>query len=130
MYIVLSGRDGMSITCHLNFPETVRNWSHIITNIFTVGSVPQVAPPPLLSPLVETPTQSGSRSPWWNGSARTKPASTELLNISRSIASFHSGDVKLITGRTKFTTSGAHDVTSITSPQKNDLCTEELRDRA
>ena len=27
-------------------------------------------------------------------------------------------------GRTKFTTSGAHDVISITSPQKNDLCTE------
>ena len=34
--------------------------------------------------FVETPTQSGSRSPWWNGSARTKPASTELLKISRS----------------------------------------------
>ena len=33
-------------------------------------------------------------------------------------------------GRTKFTTSGAHDVIAITSPQKNDLCTEELRDRA
>ena len=32
-------------------------------------------------------------------------------------------------GRTKFTTSGAHDVIAITSPQKNDLCTEELRDR-
>ena len=31
-------------------------------------------------------------------------------------------------GRTKFTTSGAHDVIAITSPQKNDLCTEELRD--
>ena len=29
-------------------------------------------------------------------------------------------------GRTKFTTSGAHDVVAITSPQKNDLCTEEL----
>ena len=26
-------------------------------------------------------------------------------------------------GRTKFTTSGAHDVIAITSPQKNDLCT-------
>ena len=33
-------------------------------------------------------------------------------------------------GCTKFTTSGAHDVIAITSPQKNDLCTEELRDRA
>ena len=32
-------------------------------------------------------------------------------------------------GRTKFTTSGAHDVIAITSPQKNDLCTEDLRDR-
>ena len=31
-------------------------------------------------------------------------------------------------GRTKFTTSGARDVIAITSPQKNDLCTEELRD--
>ena len=31
--------------------------------------------------------------------------------------------------RTKFTTSGDHDVISITSPQKNDLCNEELRDR-
>ena len=30
--------------------------------------------------------------------------------------------------RTKFTTSGAHDVIAITSPQKNDLCTEELQD--
>ena len=28
--------------------------------------------------------QSSSGSPWWNGKARTKPASTELLNISRS----------------------------------------------
>ena len=27
---------------------------------------------------------SGSRSLWWNDSARTKPASTETLNISRS----------------------------------------------
>ena len=33
-------------------------------------------------------------------------------------------------GRTKFSTSGAHDVIEITSPQKNDLCTEELGDRA
>ena len=33
-------------------------------------------------------------------------------------------------GRTKFTTSGAHDVIAITSPQKNDLCTEELREFA
>ena len=33
-------------------------------------------------------------------------------------------------GCTKFTTSGAHDVIEITSLQKNDLCTEELRDRA
>ena len=31
-------------------------------------------------------------------------------------------------GCTKFTTSGAHDVIAITSPQKNDLCTEELSD--
>ena len=33
-------------------------------------------------------------------------------------------------GRTKITTSGAHDVIPITSAQKNDLRTEELRDRA
>ena len=32
-------------------------------------------------------------------------------------------------GRTKFTTSGPHDVIAITSAQKNDLRTEELRDR-
>ena len=32
-------------------------------------------------------------------------------------------------GRTKFTTSGAHDVIAITSLQKNDLCTEKLRDK-
>ena len=32
------------------------------------------------------------------------------------------------TGRTKFTY-GAHDVIAITSPQKNDLCTEDLLDR-
>ena len=38
-----------------------------------------------ISPLrVETLTQSGSRSLWWNGSARTKSASIEPLN---SIAS-------------------------------------------
>ena len=35
-----------------------------------------------------------------------------------------------VMGRTKFTTSGAHDVIATTSPQKNDVCTEELRDRA
>ena len=29
-------------------------------------------------------------------------------------------------GRTKFTTSGAHDVIAITSPQKNDLCTQAM----
>ena len=33
-------------------------------------------------------------------------------------------------GHTKFTTSGAHDIIAITSPQKDDLCAEELRDRA
>ena len=31
-------------------------------------------------------------------------------------------------GHTKFTTSGAHDITAITSLQKHDFCTEELRD--
>ena len=31
--------------------------------------------------LVETPPHSGSRSVWWYHSARTKPASTEVLNI-------------------------------------------------
>ena len=36
------------------------------------------------TPLDETPTHSGSGSAWWNGSARTKPASTEPQNISRS----------------------------------------------
>ena len=36
---------------------------------------------------------------------------------------------KFVKGLTKFT-SGAHDVIAITSPQKNDLCTEELQDRA
>ena len=41
-----------------------------------------------------------------------------------------SGEGLVPMGRTKFTTSGAHDVIAITSPQKNDLCTEELRDRA
>ena len=38
--------------------------------------------------------------------------------------------IDTVMGRTKFTTSGAHDVIAITSPQKNNLCTEELRDRA
>ena len=33
-----------------------------------------------------------------------------------------------VMGCTKFTTSGAHDVIAITSPQQNDLCTEKLRD--
>ena len=33
-------------------------------------------------------------------------------------------------GRTKLTTSGSHDVIAITPPWKNDLCTEELRDKA
>ena len=36
----------------------------------------------------------------------------------------------LVWGVPKFTASGAHDVIAITSPQKNDLCTEELRDKA
>ena len=31
-------------------------------------------------------------------------------------------------GRTKLITSGAHDVIAVTSPQKNDLCTEEVGD--
>ena len=71
--------------------------------------IPRISPPPtptmhgcyqnLLSSqrcllLVETPTQSGSRSRWWNSSARTKPASTEPLNISRSIASVLASGVK------------------------------------
>ena len=45
------------------------------------------------SPLfVETPTLSSSRSPLWRGNARTKPASTEQLRNSPSIASvFASG---------------------------------------
>ena len=33
--------------------------------------------------VMKTPTRLGSRSPWWNDSARMKPASTEQLNISR-----------------------------------------------
>ena len=33
-------------------------------------------------------------------------------------------------GHTNFTTSGAHDVIAIKSPQKNDLSTKEQRDRA
>ena len=37
---------------------------------------------------------------------------------------------KFRTGRAKLTTSGAHDVIAITSPQENDLCTEELQDSA
>ena len=44
--------------------------------------------------LVKTPTQSGSRFLWWNGSARMKPASTQPLNISRSIASVFASGVK------------------------------------
>ena len=38
--------------------------------------------------------------------------------------------MRLEFGRTKFTTSGANDVIAITSPQKNDVGTEELRNGA
>ena len=31
-------------------------------------------------------------------------------------------------GHTKFTTSGAHSIIAMTSPQKNDLCTEDVGD--
>ena len=56
---------------------------------FLAPSVVEVFLSPRISPprLVETHTQSGSRSPCWNGSARTNQASTEPLNISQSIAS-------------------------------------------
>ena len=46
--------------------------------------------------------------------------------IDLSFEQFH----KFRTGRAKLTTSGAHDVIAITSPQENDLCTEELQDSA
>ena len=39
------------------------------------------------------------------------------------------GEINFVYGRTKFTTSGAHDVIAITSLQKNDFCTEKLRDK-
>ena len=39
------------------------------------------------------------------------------------------GILKITLGHTNFTTSGAHDVLAITSPQKNDLCNKELWDR-
>ena len=43
--------------------------------------IPRISPPP----FVETPTQSGSKSPWSNCSARRNPACTEPLNIIFSI---------------------------------------------
>ena len=35
--------------------------------------------------FIETPSLSSSRSPWWSGNARTKPASTEQLRNSPTI---------------------------------------------
>ena len=67
------------------------------------------------SPLASTKNRKGGGEP-----------GTDSHVISR-----HNDVTAIITkGRTKFTTSGAHDVIAITSPQKNDLCTEELRDGA
>ena len=66
------------------------------------------------------------------------PALTLTLTLSLTLTLNHLANEVLQTatmqyglmGCTKFTTSGAHDIIAITSPQKNDLCTEELRDRA
>ena len=44
--------------------------------------------------FVETPTLS--RSPWWSGNARTKPASTEQLRNSPTIASVSASGVSAI----------------------------------
>ena len=70
---------------------------------------------------------------WNNGMERqTYTVAANSCNW-RCLASFPGPaqlSVACSTGRTKFTTSGAHDVIAITSPQKNDLCTEVLRDRA
>ena len=63
--------------------------------------------------------------PLYMGGQPCESRETSTPNSSLACSHAHSG-----LGRTTFTTSGAHDVIVITSPQKNDLCTEELRDKA
>ena len=43
--------------------------------------------------FVKTLTQSSSRSPWWSGNARTKPASTDQLRNLLTIASMFANGV-------------------------------------
>ena len=61
---------------------------------------------------------------------RMEPDGTMLhcLALRKATVSVHK-PVHSKMGHTKFTTSGAHDVIAITSAQKNDLCTKEIRDR-
>ena len=88
----------MSLSCQSSDCVCVCVCVCIVCIVCMYRSVPQSPPPPCIfsakscrgifipPPLLKL-LQSGSRSLWWNGSARTKPASTELLNISRSLAS-------------------------------------------
>ena len=46
--------------------------------------------------FVETPTLSSSRSLWWSGNARTKPASADQLRNSPTIASVSTSGVSAI----------------------------------
>ena len=49
-----------------------------------------------------------------------------ICAVCQTIVLIRTSRTSMEMGRTKFTTSGAHDVIAITSPQKNDLCTEKL----
>ena len=62
--------------------------------------IPHISsPPPPPTPVkLDSYTESGSSYLWWNGSARTKPSFTEVLNISQSIKRLST--VKLSTANT------------------------------
>ena len=78
--------------------------------------------------------QSSSTSPssWWTATTLTLVCDLHVC-VTVFCSSFHIARKLAVCvavyrlGHTKFTTSGAHDVIAITSPQNNDLCTKELR---
>ena len=102
--------NGMEIPCMYHFVgkqqliKTQPNVIMIQLHHLTYRSVPHIRPPYRTGPpppyifsqsscTIATPTLSSSRSPWWNDNARMKPASTEQLRNSPTIASMFASDV-------------------------------------
>ena len=68
----------------------------------------------------------------WQSRVEIEYCSVTYLSASPSLTSY-SAELPLrvgLMGRTKLITSGAHDIIAVTSPQKNDLCTEEVGDKS